>query len=52
MYSQKTESISQGLRVFIKGSIDYSNLKINDLVSIGQSGFRCAISLWNKEMAH
>ena len=47
MYSQKTESTSQGLRVFIKGSTDYSNLEINDLVSIGQSGFRCAISLWN-----
>lgn len=48
LYTNYSEPIAQGLRFYLKtDTIDYFNLKVNDLVSIGQPGFTCAISLYN-----
>jgi len=47
-YTDRTETTSEGLRVYLQNSnTDYPNIQVNDLVSIGQPGFTCAISLFN-----
>ena len=46
-YASRTEITNEGLRVYLQGKTDYSNIQINDLISIGQPGFGCAISLFN-----
>ena len=46
-YVDRTETIPEGLRVYITYSTGYTNIKVGDLISIGRPGFSCTFSIYN-----
>ena len=48
LYTSRSEPASGGLRFFLReNTLDYYNLRVGDLVTVGQPGFVCAVSLYN-----